>query len=145
MQKVHNQGPQKTPLPAFAALKSHLCLQERSRKLWRLVSFPLHVRNKCILNMPRSCLVETYLCNEQFLQSSLYIIQISKGQIQKIFSITWNGTAKKWWLYTLARHHIFANIFSSWKQCKMKIGGAVSSFNDYKFHIYVKKQRMIFI
>lgn len=137
MGKAQNQGPQKSPLPVFAALKAHLYWQERSRKLRKLVSFLIHEWNKGIWNKPRSCLVGIYLCSEQFLQSLHYLIQISKAQIPKLFSVTWNGTAKQWWLYAVARYHILATVPHG-NNVNMKIEGAVSSFNYSKFHIYVK-------
>lgn len=137
MGKVHNQGPQKSPLTVFSALKAHLCQQEMSGKLRKFVSFLIHGWNKSIWNKARSCLVEIYLCNEQFLQNLLYLTQIFKAEIPKQFSVTWNGRAKQWWLYALARYHILATVPHG-NHVNMKIEGAVSSFNYSKFHIYVK-------
>lgn len=128
------KGQQKKPV--FAVLKAHWCLQERSRNLRKLVSFPIHRWKKSIWNKPRSCLVETYLCNEQLLQSLLYLIQFSKGQIPKQISVTLNQTAK-WWLYALAEYHILETVPHG-NNVNLKTEGAVSSFNYCKFHIYVK-------
>lgn len=99
---------------------------------------------KAFWNKPRSCLVEMYLCSEQFLQSLIYLIQFSKAQIPKLFSVTWNGTVKQWQLYALASYHVLATV-----PCRnnliMKTEGAMSSFNYSKLYIYVKNICFFFL